>query len=249
MAIDLMAMFDERFAQCETYLDFIEGVDDAIKRGVPRIGGRDGLVISTDQQRILYSVVYLHLYNLVEATVTACLESISKTAISDGNWKVHELSTDMRKEWVKHIARTNLETNADNRLTDALVLCEHLVASLPVGPFDIKAGGGGNWNDDEISKIAKRIGFTLRLKRSSLTGIKKPVRDEMGAMKLIMIMRNRLAHGSISFVECSQNDTPTDLRDLSKNVGAYLRDVVTSFSQFIAEHKFLLPEARPQLAV
>ena len=238
-------MFEERYSECSAYLDFLEGLDSAIQNGTPKIGGEDGFTISPDQQRILYSSVYLQLYNLVEATITACLEAVSRTAMTNANWRVEDLSSELRREWVRHTARTGLATNPRNRLDDALVLCNHLVAALPVGSFDIERGGGGNWNEEKIRGIAKQVGIPLKLKRTSKTGVQKIVRDDMGAMKLIMSMRNKLAHGSISFVECSRNDTPSDLRTISENIGAYLRDVVTSFSQYIIDHHFLRPESRP----
>jgi hypothetical protein len=241
-------MFEGRFSECSAYLDFLEGLDSAIKNGTPKIGGDDGFIISPDHQKILYSSVYLQLYNLVEATITACLEAVSKTAMANANWRVQDLSAELRSEWVKHTARTNLPTNPQNRLADAIALCNHLVAALPVGAFDIERGGG-NWNEEKIRSIAKQVGIPLRLKRKSKAGVQKIVRDDMGAMKLIWSMRNKLAHGSISFVECSRNDTPLDLRMISDNIGAYLRDVVTSFSRYIASHEFLRKESRPRLPV
>lgn len=245
MTSDVSQMFEERFSECSAYLDFLEGLDLAIKSGTPKIGGKNGFTISPDQQKILYSSVYLQLYNLVEATITACLEAVSKTAMTNEDRQFKDLSTELRREWVKCTARTGVPTNPKNRLEDVLALCDHLVAELPVGSFDIERGGGGNWNEEKIRNIAKQVGIPLKLKRASVAGVQKIVRDDMGAMKLIMSMRNKLAHGSISFVECSRNDTPSDLRTISENIGEYLRDVVTSFSQYLLKHEFLRLESRP----
>ena len=81
-----------------------------------------------------------------------------------------------------------------------------------------------------------------------MKAITKPVRDDLGAMKLIKEMRNKLAHGSISFVECSRNDTPMNLRELFESVRNYMRAVVASFSQYVIEHQYLNEKSRPQRA-
>lgn len=248
IAQELQKQFEERVLQCETYLDLIEALDSALKNGSMEIVGTTRFKISIDQQRILYSGVYLHLYNLVEATMTSCLELVSKAVTDEPKWQVKDLSEHLRKEWVKHVAQPNLFLNEKNRLDNALTLCDHLLSSLPIEEFEIAKGGGGNWHDGEISKIAKRVGFKLKIKPPVMKAITRPLRDDLGAMKLIKEMRNKLAHGSISFVECSRNDTPMNLRELFESVRDYMRAVVASFSQYVIEHQYLNEKSRPQRA-
>jgi len=246
---ELQSQFEERFSQCETYVGLIEGLDSALKNGNLSIAGTTRFVVSTDQQRILYSGVYLHLYNLVEATMTSCLELVSKAVTEETKWRVKDLSEDLKREWVKYVAQTNLPlANPERRLEYALALCDHLLSALPVEPFEIAKGGTGNWHEDEIYRIARRVGFELKVETSTLQGVKKPVRDGLGAMKLVVEMRNKLAHGAISFVECSRNDTPQDLRNLLHSVRDYMRDVVASFSQYVIEHQYLNEKSRPSRA-
>ena len=101
---ELENQFEERVSQCETYLHLIEELDSALKNGVMEIVGTPRLKISVEQRRILYSGVYLHLYNLIEATMTSCLELVSKAVTDDPKWQVKDLSEHLRKEWVKHVA-------------------------------------------------------------------------------------------------------------------------------------------------
>jgi MAE_28990/MAE_18760-like HEPN len=65
--VDLAQAFDDRLQEINAYLSLLEALERQIREGPPRIGGE---TITGQQQRILYSAVYLQLYNLVEATAT-----------------------------------------------------------------------------------------------------------------------------------------------------------------------------------
>jgi hypothetical protein len=241
---ELFTRFEERFSEIAAYLQFLDGIETVVRSGIPRLG-EDGPVVTTQQQRILYSVVYLQLYNLVEATVTSCLDAVSKAAIRRAMCAPGDLTTEMRREWVKHIARTNVSMGPEKRLEDALALCNHLVAALPVSEFEIEKGGGGNWDDEAIRRVAERIGFKLRVRRATEKGVKRKIRNDLGAMALIVDLRNGLAHGTLSFVECGQDDSAAELRALAESVATYLREVVAAFVSYIEEYRYLVPERRP----
>lgn len=242
---DFSQAFEDRIQEIEAYLDLLESLEKQVQRGTPRIGGKEhGFTITVQQQRILYSSVYLQLYNLVESTVTRCVDAIC-AAVANG-WRPCDLSADMRREWVRFTARTHTELNYENRLHSALDLCEHLVQVLPVATFKIEKGGGGNWDDDSIEKISKRLGLSLRISQEVYRSIKQPFRDEKGALAYIRSLRNDLGHGSLSFAESSEGITVSDLRDLADRTILYLREVVACFKLSIDRHEFLLPERRPK---
>lgn len=237
--------FFDRLAEIESYLDFLDGLDGAIKSGAIGSTTDEVLAVSVTQQRMLYSSVYLQLYNLIEATITNCLEAVSKAALMSARWMPGDLTVELRREWVKFMTKTSPETGPEKRLQQAIALCDHMVSSLPVPAFDIEKGGGGNWDDKQIFEIVKRLGFQLRVKKKTSEGVKRAFRDELGAMALIVSLRNKLAHGSLSFVECGQYDTPIELRDLSNRVTAYMKEVVGAFVSYIEGHEYLIPDRRP----
>jgi hypothetical protein len=245
---ELMPFFEERLGEVEVYLSFLTEVETAIQRGAPRLDG-SAEVISATQQKILYASVYLQLYNLVEATVAQCLAAITTATENGGLWGPQDLNESLQKEWVRVVARTHTDMAPDNRLKAAVQMCQQLIDKLPVNGFGVEPGGGGNWDDDAIEKISLRVGCTLNISRGAREKAKRPLRDNLGALKLVKSYRNNLAHGSISFAECADGLVVDDLRQATDRVGAYLREVIKCFVQYLDDHDFLRPSSKPQGAM
>jgi hypothetical protein len=155
------------------------------------------------------------------------------------------LSEELRREWVRHVARTHVDLNHENRLECAVKMCDDLIHALPVLAWTVEKGRGGNWDEDEIKTIARRLGFDLQISKEVYTGIKRPIRDDKGSLALVRDLRNRLAHGSLSFSECGAGVTVPDLRNLKELTAKYLREVVAAFGAHIDAHAFLIPARRP----
>ena len=239
----LSQIFEERLQEIEAYLDLLEALERQVRTGPPIIGGT---TITTQQQKILYSCVYLQLYNLVEATVTWCIDAVCTAAADNKRWRPSDLSEDLRREWVRSTARTHLsDLNTEHRLQSAVHLCNHLIQALPISEWEIERGQGGNWDDNTIKSITDRLGCQLQISREVLEGIKRPIRDDKGPLTLVKDLRNRLAHGSLSFVECGDNVTVHDLKEIKDRTVLYLREVVAAFSTYINTYGFLHPGRRP----
>lgn len=232
--------FEERLQEIETYLDLLEHLEQQVAAGPPKIGES---AITAQQQKILYSSVYLQLYNLVEATVTWCIEAVREAATAGDAWKPGDLAELVRREWVRSTARTHLELTAEHRLDSAVNLCDHLIRALPILKFSIERRS--NIDDLIIQEIADRLGLQIRLTPEALKSVKQPIRDEKGPLALVKDLRNQLAHGTLSFSECGEGVTVLDLRELKKRTALYLREVIQGFRAYIERHEFLAPERRP----
>ncbi len=244
MSSNLSTGFKERLAEVEAYLDFLSTMEIQAQQGPPRIEGAEH-PISAQQQRILYSSVYLQLYNLVEATMSRCIEAVADAAKDNARWKPGDLSDSLRREWVRVTARTHIDLTPEHRLEGVLLLCNYLVASLPISAFDIDKGGGGNWDDSEIEAFSRRLGLQLAVSKSVYSAIKRPFRDDLGPLALVKQLRNRLAHGSISFAQCAENLTVGQLVILKDSTVNYLKEVVDCFTRYVESFEYLLPEKRP----
>jgi hypothetical protein len=212
--------------------------------GPPKFVGAEKAV-TVRQRQILFAGVYLQLYNLVESTMTKCIEAVSHVAKMSGGWVPGDLTESMLKEWVRFKARTHVDLSAENRLKESLALCGHFISSLPVGDFSIEKGGGGNWDDIEIEAMVKRLGFTLRVTRSVQRDVKAHIRNDMGPLKVVKSFRNQLAHGSISFSECAEGVTVDGLVKLKNVTVNYLEAVIECFIKSLQNFEFLVPNKRP----
>lgn len=227
----------ERLRELESYLGFLRSIEKATTAGLPRLAGTNDL-ITTEQQRILYSSVYLQLYSMVEATVTRCLDFVTFATLDNNKTKPGELTERLKREWVREFARTHVELNYDNRLESALDLCNHLVDQLPVSAFKITKSGG-NWDDLEIENISRRLGCDLAVPQDAFKAAKRPFRENMNALSLIKLLRNRLAHGEISFAQCGENVTVDELEQLFRLTSDYLKGVAYSFETYVETKAFM----------
>ena len=232
--------FEERLQEIEVYLDLLEHLEQQVAIGPPRIGSS---AITTQQQKILYSSVYLQLYNLVEATITWCIDAVCNAATNNARWKPSDLAALVRREWIRSTARTHLELTAENRLESAVELCDHLINALPLLKFTMERRS--NIDDLVIQQIAERLGLEMRLSQEALRSVKQPVRDDKGPLALVKDLRNRLAHGSLSFSECGEGVTVPDLRELKARTVIYLREVIAGFRAYIESYEYLDPARRP----
>ncbi|MCI0358887.1 MAG: hypothetical protein L0211_10445 [Planctomycetaceae bacterium] len=239
--MDLDQAFSERLQEIEAYIELLEAMERQVTKGPPHIGGS---VITTQQQRILYSSVYLQLYNLVEATATWCITAVAQAA-ANGGWRPVDLAANLRKEWVRKIARTHIALNEDNRLATTVAFCNTLLKSDPLEPWEVELGGGGNWDDGELESITERLGCELDISLPVRTAAKRIIRDDKGSLGLVKYLRNKLAHGEMSFDECGTGVTAADLKDIKDRTANYLREVVASFNRFIDNRYFIDSERRP----
>ncbi len=228
---------EERLREVRAYLYFLRSIEQVTTAGPPRLVGSDE-PITAEQQRILYSSLYLQLYNVVEATITRCLDFVTIAALEDRLPKPGELSERLRRAWVREIARTHVDLTPQNRLESALALCDHLVEQLPVTSFRITKGAG-NWDDAEIEDVSKRIGCPLAVPQEAFKAAKRPFRNERNALGLIKWLRNQLAHGEISFAQCGEGVTVEELERLTSLTAEYLKGVTASFETYVAAEGFL----------
>jgi len=148
----LTVAFEERLQEIDAYLDLLDALERQVRDGPPHIGGAP---ITTQRQKILYSSVYLQLYNLVEATVTWCMDAVAVASANGLRWRPGDLSDELRREWVRVTARTHTDPNVDNRFKTAVQFCDRLIQGLPVSDWTIEKGGSGNWDDTEIESITR----------------------------------------------------------------------------------------------
>lgn len=243
----LAVFFNERLQEVDSHLEFLDAMERSARGGAPQFLRVEN-AITTDQQKILYSTVYLQLYNLVEATMSRCVEAVGDAA-SSGAWVASDLIPELQLEWVRAVARTHVDLTPQNRLVYAMELVKCVVDTLPLPPFKIEKGGGGNWDDKAIEAISKRLGFRLRISASVMTKVKQKIRNDLGPIGLVKSLRNELAHGAISFVECAGETDVAALRAIRDVTADYMRGVMQAFLSYIDEARFVQEARRPAVEI
>jgi MAE_28990/MAE_18760-like HEPN len=244
---DFSQAFEERLQEIDSYLNLLEVIEKQVQKGLPQFKGDDS-TITVQQQRMLYSSVYLQLYNLVESTVTQCVDTISDI-VNAQELQPDDLCDALKREWVRLVARTHIDLSSEKRLESAMALCDHVASSQSISEFNVERGGGGNWDDQSIHKFTKRLGLSLEISREAQQAVKQPFKNDMGTLSLIKDYRNKLAHGNISFAECGENVTVHDLRQLTEHVALYMGEVVGCFKQFLDTHEFLSPTRKAKKSI
>lgn len=232
------SVFNQRIEDIESYFELVNSIELAISSGGAVFHFDDNsYTVKPEQQKIMYSSIYLHLYNLIESTISTLIDAVERHATSGINGQLNLLTEKMRKLYVTSVvAPYELLTN-EKRLEKAISLFEQV---LNIQPIDIKIppGGGGNWDVAEIEKLSQNIGIHIPLPSSLRQKVKRPFRDDKAPIRLIKDIRNKLAHGSLSFTECGNNHVASDFRRLIDIVKDYLNHIINHYEAFINEHGY-----------
>lgn len=232
------SVFNDRVEDIESYFELVSNIELAISSG-GAVFHTCGSTYSVNpkQQKIMYSSIYLHLYNLVESTISTLIEAVERHASSGIDGQLHLLSEKMRKLYVTSVAAPYELLSNEKRFEKALSLFEQVLSIRPI-EFKIPPGGGGNWDVSEIEKLSASIGVNVSLDQTLRTRVMRPFRDDKAPMRLIKVTRNKLAHGSISFEECGHNHVASDFRTLIDIVKDYLNHIINQYDSYISQHEY-----------
>ena len=108
--------------------------------------------------------------------------------------------------------------------------------------FNIKSATG-SWDDQDISKIAHRLGCKLviseLIKRNAY---ETKYRDNKNALQYLSLRRNAIAHGSSTFEEGAIDLTLSEVHELSTRVLPFLEEVTKSYELYISNKDYLKKE-------
>ncbi len=253
--------FNDRKAEIESYLQLLEHIEATMREGSvvlnvrgekevsPEHDGKaSGYSITPTQQKIMYSCLYLQLYNLVESTVIGCITRLETTIHEEKIEDWLKLLPCLRRELVRAWAKQNANGADDNRVNNIEMLINSIIQSGEMGFFSLdKKRNGGNWDDKEIETLIKGIGMNLSFDKPLYRSAKKhietgiiPRYNNCGGLELIKKFRNELAHGEVSFVQCGERLDLIQLKELSQIVFDYLQAVINHFTSFITNKEYLL---------
>ena len=191
--------------------------------------GKEDVHIGVGDVNHIKSGLLIHLYNIVEAVTTRTLEVVGKTiaAESPGGWTKSVLT-----EWV----RAEVWNRGFERLVQA---CGAIALGNRIEAFEVK-GASGNWNDEAIKKVAKRLGCKLVLPAKVRKAAYAPdYKDESTALAYLARKRNAIAHGESTFENGANDLTLDELECLANRVLPFLRAVSESYEVFLEKRLYL----------
>lgn len=231
-------VFDRRVKDIEIYFELVEKIEIALGAGEARLKTDSSFYqIKAEQQKMLYASVYLHLYNLIESTITTLIGAVERHAQAGINGQLTLLTEKMQALYIKSVIEADSMASEEKRFEKALSLFEQ---TLNIKPLEIRIspGGGGNWDLARIDQLNKKIGVSLRTPQELKRRLTRPYRNDQGAFFYIKSIRNQLAHGSLSFVECGEALVASDLDGLIGIVKDYLKLLIDSYERFILAHQY-----------
>ena len=227
--------FSDRVEEINTFFRLLENITEKEAR----------LVFPNDNNRVenfdfdvhstLKSTSILLLYNLIEATISKCIERVHQI-ISSENITYDLASDSIQKIWLAQYYDRFKETsnNEKNALTNLKLMIDTLVrnnVSIELVFRDKEKRSSeisGNLDGKKIREIAEKydIGFP-NVTQNVLKGI-LDIKDK----------RIDLAHGVKSFLECGRDMTYPDLKTLKQQTIDFLQAFISAVENFITEKKY-----------
>jgi len=230
----LQADFRQQVRAIYRYLRMLQFIDQGSSQLVAR-GAETPWPIDLTTTHILKASVYLHLYNLIEATVRSALARVAQE-IEKENLTFGELTKEWQASWLKTTGRSTEALSAEARLASLLEIATHIVSQNTVA-FEPDLPGG-NVDDRRIENLLKRHGVTLRLHKTLLVRVKSPILNDLGPLGVVRLRRNELAHGLDSFEQCGRGASVTELTTWAVVVTKYLRQVIAHCEIYIDTRGF-----------
>lgn len=230
----LQAEFRQQVRAIYKYLRMLQFIDQGSAQLLAR-GAVNPRPIDLATTHVLKASVYLHLYNLIEATVRSALARVAKE-IEAQNLTFVQLTKEWQASWLKTTGRSTEALNAEARLASLLEVATHIVSQNTVA-FEPDLPGG-NVDDRRIEKLLERHGVALKLHPTLRVRVKKPILNEHGPLGVVRLRRNELAHGLDSFEQCGRGASVTELTTWAVIVTKYLRQVIAHCELYIERRGF-----------
>ncbi len=226
---ELRAFFEERKGEVNTYFTFINyvGIDHVGHKNI-KFDSQHNLLTTNELKQVLKSNCILILYNLIEGVVTKSMEYIVDD-INDKNISYKDLQLGFKQLILQTTNNINPNDFKDKNinLVNFIDVVFDEIFSFTFNKKNKKfvLGGGGNIDARMIREdISKKFNIKFSRKEDTLLDIKKD--------------RNDLAHGSKSYIECSQGKTLKDIKKQKTKIFNYLDAYIKAIDKYVDNQKY-----------
>jgi hypothetical protein len=170
---------------------------------------------------------YLLLYNMVEAVMTQVIYSIHEV-ISDTRVCFNELNEPLKKLYLSNFKKVFQKESSDDlhRMISRELENTFNLVITSLSQDKIKLFSG-NIISDVVKEYSKKYGFSIAdhdQSQSRSGRCLQPIKD----------MRNELAHGSLSFMDCGHSSSVDELKEYAGEVYVYLKAIIEGVELYLS---------------
>lgn len=227
-----------RKSELEAHLDLLRMLEAKLMSGDKDEGG---LNVDVRHVRTVKSGLIIHLYNIIEATMTAVVTEVGEVF---GELRPAEWNENILREWLRGIHDETGQIGFDKLLEQLVTTSNTLLKGAPLGALAIKKPGG-SWRSKNIRSFMNRLSVDmlapeeLRQRAYGVEIARNDLLEGRGPLDFIAIRRNDIAHGVKTFEEGGQDLTMEKLSDYGAIVCDYLESIIESFEEFFDGRSFV----------
>jgi len=217
--------FNTRVQEINEYFSFLEGLDnETIKlTSSDNIDEEKNKLIDYNLlTKTLKANSFLLLYNLIESSMRNAIEAIFDEL------KGKKVSFNAVRVEIKKVVLENFKNRSPNKIHSKI---KDISLDIITAGFDSKKLFSGNIDRDEITKTARRYGFSFD------TDYAKTKHGEN--LYDIMEKRNDLAHGNKSFSEIGKSISIGDLLKIKNEVIEYIGQILKNIETYLNNKEYL----------
>lgn len=233
----LHTSLEERRDEFDTHYALAVALQNRIFAGESSIGETE---LSARHLLTLKSGLMVHLYNIVEATMTNISNMVGDAV---GSAAPYQWSNEALREWLRENVVSRAEGKEENRLETVHSASRLLLERSPLGPQRIKKPSG-SWSDKLVASFAQRLGVDFQLPHSMWRRITpRPEFGEKSPLEFLADRRNAIAHGRRSFEEGAKDLTLDTIREIADVSLDYLQLAIEAFQAHVDDHRHLTTDA------
>lgn len=216
--------FEARVEEINKYFLFLEElIHETTKLVVlDECGEQRIIVIDPELAKTLKANGFLLLYNLIESSMKNAIEAIYDEL------KSNQISFNAVRVELKKVVIQNFKNRSPENIY--LNIRDISLDFITIG-FNSQELFSGNIDRDEISKTAKKYGFSCD------TDYSKTKHGQ--SLRQIKVNRNDLAHGNKSFSEVGRNTTIENILEFKKEVIEYIGQILTNIKTYLDAREYL----------
>jgi hypothetical protein len=170
---------------------------------------------------ILKSNILLMIYNLIEACTVSGLCEIYES-IKNSSATYTKLIEEIQSIWSNYKIGKVYPSNSGKKAYEKCVrnIISDVIFNKPIELTKHAIKYGGNLDAEVIKKLCDK--HKIRYK----------VSDDKGHLSIVKMMRNNLAHGDVSFVDCARDLSLQDLIDIKDNVKRFISEILSGMKNY-----------------